>query len=159
MMLLGGLLMILGTFWVEIIRMLPLTTILKSMGGLLLLGYWVTYCRIKVTPWEVRVLSAGIWKHSYRCPLEEATVNGYWVLPELAVREQYHWAALSFSTEEDYDSGALYVEIEFYGDSVFNGFRPKQFPQIKDAIARMQARRLALESDTYTHQAALNSNA
>jgi len=146
MLFLGSLALVFVTFFGEVAHTLPFPTTLKIIGGLLLLGYWITYCRVRVTPWEVRVLSSGIWKRSYRCPLEAAAVGGCWVLPELAAREEYHWAALSFCAEEDYDSGTPYVEIEFYGDTVFNCFRPKQLGQIEGAIAHMRARRLVLEA-------------
>jgi hypothetical protein len=134
----------LGIF--EIVRSFTLSTNLGIAASLILLGYWCTYCRIKATPWEVNVLGSGLWKKSYSCPLEEVAIEAYWVLPELAARANYHAAALTFASEEDWDTGTPYVEIQWYGEEVLNNFRVKQLAEIQVSLGLMKSRRVALEA-------------
>jgi hypothetical protein len=138
---LGGL----GAMFFETTRLFSPATQVGIVGSFLLLGYWCTYCRVRITPWEVRVLGSGVWKGRYCCPLEEAAIGTYWVLPELAAQANYYSAALSFSPEEDWDTGTPYLEIQWYGEDVFNSFRVKQFAEISSALETMKNRRIALE--------------
>lgn len=135
-----------GTVLLETVRGLSWLTNLEVLAGLLFLGFCLTYCRVTVTPWEVRVLGSGAWKGHYSCPLAEAAVWGYWVLPEQAAAASYYSPALDFSLEEDWDSGTPYVDVLFYGEQQFNCFRPKHFHEINAALETMKSRRLALEA-------------
>jgi|GEM_PF-2711082 len=135
-----------GTFMLEMVRGLSWLTNLEVLGGLLFLGFCLTYCRVTVTPWEVRVLGSGIWKGRHSCPLAEAAVWGHWVLPEQAAAASYYSPALDFALEEDWDSGTPYVDVLFYGEQQFNCFRPKHFHEINAALETMKSRRLALEA-------------
>ncbi len=136
---------LLGSVMAEVVRALSWRTNLEVLGGLLFLGFCLTYCRVTVTPWEVRVLGSGLWKGRYSCPLAEAAVWGYWVLPEQAAAANYYSPALNFSLEEDWDSGTPYVDVLFYDEQLFNCFRTKHFHEIRAALEVMKSRRLALE--------------
>lgn len=114
-------------------------------GGALLL-FALSYCRVTVTPWEVRVLGSGIWKGRYSCPLAEAAAHGSWLLPEWAAQAAYYSPCLNFSSEEDWDTGVEYVEITFYGEQVLNLFRYQQLPEVLAALRAMAARRRELEA-------------
>nr|GFB74576.1 hypothetical protein [Tanacetum cinerariifolium] len=136
---------VMGSVFAAIFDSFSLITSLSVLGGMLFLGYCLAYCRVTITPWEVRVLGSGIWKGRYSCPLEAAAVEGYWVLPELAASAGYHSAALNFSSEEDWDSGTPYIDVLFYGEQIINCFRTKHLNEIQAALETMKNRRLRLD--------------
>lgn len=119
--------------------------LVKVLLGFVLLTFTLAYCRVTVTPYEVRVLGSGIWKSRHRCPLEEAAIYGHWLLPELAAHANYYSPCLDFSVEDDWDTGIEFVEITFYNEQVLNCFRYRQLPKILNALRTMAEHRIALE--------------
>jgi hypothetical protein len=134
-----------GSVFAAIFDSFSLTTSLVVLGGMLFFGYCLTYCRVTITPWEVKVLGSGIWKRRYSCPLEEAAIEGRWVLPELAASACYYSAALNFLSEEDWDSGTPYIDVLFYSEQIINCFRTKHFYEIQTALETMKNYRLKLD--------------
>jgi len=126
----------------------PFAIAAKVCGGLMVLGYWCLYCRVTVTPWEVRVLGSGLWKGRYRSPLEEVIIGGQWALGEAVRVSDIANAGLFFGIESDWDTDITYVEMQFYGEDILNAFREQHYPKIQAAIEAMVAQRQALEAAT-----------
>lgn len=137
-----------GTLLAPLLLSASWCTLAEGLAGVVLLTWGLAYCRVTVTPWEVRALGSGLWKSRYRCPLEEAAIGHFWLLPELAARAAYYSPCLDFSSAEDWDTGVKYVEIEFYGEQVLNCFRYRQLPALLHALRTMADRRAALETLT-----------
>ena len=128
-----------------------LGTVLLGVG---LLTFALSYCRVQVSPWEVQVLGSGLRKGRYNCLLEEVVLggqwrlDGHWGLGQPATYADYQNAALSFSLEEDWDTGTPYLRIQHRGEEVLNLFRAEHYAEIQDAFAIVRARRHLLDAQT-----------
>ncbi|RZK47474.1 MAG: hypothetical protein EOO59_17810 [Hymenobacter sp.] len=118
----------------------------EMLLGIALLTFALTYCRVTVTPWEVRMLGSGIWKGHYRCSLEESAIHGQWLLPEWAAQAAFYPPCLNFTSENNWDTDIDFVEITFHGEQTLNCFRYQQLAKILVALHVMADRRCELET-------------
>lgn len=143
----GGL--VLGPIGAALWDLFSLPTLALMLLGLVAFVVFWLYCRVTITPWEVRILSSGLLKSRYAAPLEDVMIGRWRGRPELKQAD----AAISIFEEEDWDTGTPYLELQVYGEDIFNGFRKAHFARIEAALAAMLAQRPA--STSPDHPAAL----
>jgi hypothetical protein len=136
-------------FWViDGVSEMSVSVWLAVLLVMTLVVFWWAYCRVTITPWEVRLVSSGLYKHRYSAPLEGVKLNGQWLLPAQIESSAAAGVTMTFEVDEDFDTGEEYIWADFAGKQVALDFPVKQYAALEAAFSQMATQRQNIEDNS-----------
>ena len=115
-----------------------------------LVVFWWAYCRVTITPWEVRLVSSGMYKQRYNAPLEGIKLNGRQLLPTQAKSLAATQATMTFEVDEDFDTGEEYIWADLAGEQIALDFPVKHYAILEAAFSQMVTQRQIIDNGSIT---------